>query len=102
MFKLKSFTLLTALLLSTASWAVPLLLDVRSVGEFQKDHIHGSVHIPHDKINELAPTLLKDKSQVIHVYCVAGVRAQHAVNDLTKLGYKHAINVGGINNIRHE
>lgn len=99
---MKLLTLITAFIITSTSWAAPLLLDVRSDREFQKDNIKGSVHIPHTKIDALAPKLLKDKSQVIRVYCAAGVRAQHAVNDLQKLGYKHAINVGGIDDIRHE
>lgn len=99
---MKPLTFIAAFLFTSASWAAPLLLDVRSHDEYKKDNIMGPVHIPHSNINDLAPTLLKDKSQIIHVYCTAGARAQDAVDDLERMGYKNAINVGSIEDIRHE
>ena len=97
---MKSLIFVLSLILSGASYAAPLLLDVRSDKEYQQDNIKGSLHIPHTQIKQQAEGLIKNKSQVIHVYCAAGVRAQRAVDDLKALGYSNAINAGGINDVK--
>lgn len=76
-------------------------LDVRSDGEYQQDHLAGSVHIPHKQITNKALGLLHNKGQTIYVFCAAGVRAGYAKTDLEKLGYKNVINIGGLNNAKN-
>ena len=54
-------------------------------------HLPGALHLPHDQVAALAPSLLKDKDAEIVVYC-ANVNCQNshqAAHALTKLGYRN-------------
>lgn len=54
-------------------------------------HLPGALHLPHDRVPELAPALLADKQAQIVVYC-ANVNCQNshqAAHALTKLGYRN-------------
>ncbi|WP_283787257.1 rhodanese-like domain-containing protein [Bermanella sp. WJH001] len=85
-------------ILTSLSFAQPLLLDVRSQGEYDSGHAHGALLIPHDTINEQAPKLLKDKNQEIKVYCRSGNRAGKAVSSLKAMGYTNVENIGSLKN----
>ena len=85
---------ITFSLLSGLSFAQPLLLDVRSQGEYDAGHAHGALLIPHNSITEQAPKLLKDKNQEIKVYCRSGNRAGKATSALKALGYTNVENIG--------
>lgn len=56
---------------------------------YNKEHLPGALNLPHDRVDELAPTLLPDKSVEIVVYCAnspcpnSGIAARR----LTELGY---------------
>ena len=53
-------------------------------------HLPGALHLPHDQVAALAPSLLKDKDAEIVVYC-ANVNCQNshiAANSLLGLGYR--------------
>ena len=76
--------------------AMPLVIDVRTVQEWDKGHLEGAVLIPYDQISERIDTVVKDKSQRIYVYCRTGHRAKIAKEDLEKLGYKDIINLGSL------
>lgn len=54
-------------------------------------HLPGALHLPHDQVAALAPTLLRDKEAHIVVYC-ANVNCQNshiAANALLGLGYRN-------------
>lgn len=54
-------------------------------------HLPGAVHLPHDQVAGLAPSLLKDRDAEIVVYC-ANVNCQNshiAAQALTGLGYRN-------------
>ncbi|MBR2892173.1 MAG: rhodanese-like domain-containing protein [Bacilli bacterium] len=72
-----------------------ILLDVRRVDEYESIHILGSINIPVETI-EKAIDILKDKEQIIYVYCRSGVRSLKAADALIKMGYKNVIEIGGI------
>ena len=76
--------------------AVPLVIDVRTVQEWDKGHLEGAVLIPYDQIGERIGTVVKDKSQRIYLYCRTGHRARIAKEALEKLGYKDIINLGSL------
>jgi NADPH-dependent 2,4-dienoyl-CoA reductase/sulfur reductase-like enzyme/rhodanese-related sulfurtransferase len=69
-----------------------LLLDVRSVDEFESGHSSGALNIPlpqlRDRLNELNP------EQEIWVYCQVGQRAYYATRILRLNGFK-AYNLSG-------
>lgn len=88
-------------LFSALTLAQPLLLDVRSQGEWDEGHAYGAVHIPHSEITEKAPALLTDKNQEIKVYCRSGGRAGKAKMALEALGYTNVENVRTLENAKN-
>jgi phage shock protein E len=74
--------------------AMPLVIDVRTVQEWDKGHLEGAVLIPYDQIGERIGTVVKDKSQRIYLYCRSGRRSHIAKEALEKLGYKDLIDLG--------
>lgn len=74
-----------------------IIIDVRSVGEFQGGHIKGSKNIPlntiESKINEIQQT----KKPVI-VCCASGMRSAQAASILKQHGIE-VINGGGWSNL---
>lgn len=74
----------------------PLLLDVRSNAEFASSHIDGAVHLPLDQLQHTAPRLLPDTSQPLIVYCASGARSAFACAVLNQMGYRQAMNGGGM------
>lgn len=81
-----------------AEWkqtADAVLLDVRTVEEFQNGHIPQSINIDVDEIYK-ATNLLKDKSVPLFVHCLSGARSACAVNALKEMGYTNVKNIGGI------
>lgn len=75
-----------------------LLLDVRTVKEFEEGHIEGSVNIPLDKL-ESSLDSLKERKQIV-VFCRSGNRSGKAILILEKYGIK-AIDGGGIEKVKN-
>jgi rhodanese-related sulfurtransferase len=71
------------------------LLDVRSVMEFEGEHIEGAINIPLDtvetKIKEIA-----NMPKPIIVYCLSGGRSGVATSILQQNGINEVYNGGGI------
>jgi phage shock protein E len=76
--------------------AMPIVIDVRTVQEWNNGHLEGAVLIPYDQIDEKIGAVVKDKSQKIYLYCRSGHRAGIAKESLEKLGYKDIINLGSV------
>jgi phage shock protein E len=76
--------------------AMPLIIDVRTVAEWNNGHIDGAVLIPYDQIGEKIGAIVKDKAQRIFLYCRTGHRAGIAKEALEKLGYNDIINLGSL------
>ena len=75
-----------------------ILVDTRSVEEFEEGHIEGAINIPYNTILENAPELLTDKDQNIVVYCSAGKRSAQAQMALMGMGYTSVHNIGAMSN----
>ncbi len=73
-----------------------VILDVRTDSEFSEGHIPGAMLIPDYEIEEKAESMLKDKDQLILVYCRSGNRSKGAAETLAKLGYTNVVEFGGI------
>lgn len=73
-----------------------VILDVRTQEEYAESHIPGAILIPDYEIAETAETILKDKDQLILVYCRSGRRSKLAAQELEKLGYTNIKEFGGI------
>ena len=70
-----------------------LLLDVRTVSEFEKGHIEGALNIPVDSLRERMDELDKDKE--IIEYCQVGIRGYIAARILNQNGFKVKNMTGG-------
>ena len=79
-----------------------VILDVRTEEEFAEGHIPGAILIPDYEIEEQAETQLKDKEQVILVYCRSGNRSKAASAALAEMGYTNVQEFGGINDWPYE
>ncbi|MBQ8298745.1 MAG: rhodanese-like domain-containing protein [Clostridia bacterium] len=79
-----------------------IILDVRTEEEFAEGHIENAILIPDYEIASKAEEVLKDKSQLILVYCRSGRRSQLAAEALVELGYTNVKEFGGIIDWKHE
>lgn len=73
-----------------------IILDVRTEEEFAEGHIENAILIPDYEITSKADEILKDKNQLILVYCRSGNRSKVASQALVELGYTNVKEFGGI------
>ena len=73
-----------------------VVLDVRSLEEFEQGHIPGAVLLPDTDVRENASSVIPDKTQIILVYCRSGRRSEGAARVLIELGYTRVYDFGGI------
>ena len=73
-----------------------VILDVRTQEEFDEAHIDGAILIPDYEIVAKAESVLKDKDQLILVYCRSGRRSKLASAELAEMGYTNVKEFGGI------
>ena len=73
-----------------------IVLDVRSLGEFNEGHISGAVSLPIDEIADAITRMIPDKGQAILVYCRSGARSATAAAMLADMGYQNVFDLGGI------
>ncbi len=72
-----------------------VLVDARSLEEWDAGHAKGAILMPWQQVDALAPTLLPDKNAAIVTYCAVGVRAWRAASSLRALGYTHVTAMRG-------
>ena len=73
-----------------------LILDVRTAAEYESGHIPNAVNLSNEDIQAGKVDSLKDKSQLIMVYCRSGNRGRQAAQKLAELGYTNVVDFGGI------
>lgn len=73
-----------------------IILDVRTLEEYNQGHIPNAICIPNETIDENVVNKLPDKNQLILIYCRSGNRSKQAAEKLKKLGYTNLIEFGGI------
>ncbi len=71
----------------------PLVLDVRTLGEYEASHLRGATHIPVDDLRFELDRLPKDRRIVVH--CRSGFRAHLAVRILKERGFSDVANLTG-------
>jgi rhodanese-related sulfurtransferase len=71
-----------------------LLVDVRSAEEFRTGHIPGAINIALPDLPQQMDTLSKE--QPIVLYCRSGARSNAAAQMLSKAGFNHVHDLGGI------
>lgn len=79
-----------------------VILDVRTIEEYENGHIPGAILLPYDQIPQKAESILTDKNQKILVYCRSGNRSKIGSASLVDLGYSDVLEFGGINTWPYE
>ncbi len=77
-----------------------VIIDVRTVGEFQSGHIKGSKNMPLDQISSKVSEIKKWNKPVI-VCCKSGMRSSQAQAILKSNGIE-ALNGGGWESLEHK
>lgn len=70
-----------------------LIIDVRTIGEFEFGHLNSAVNIPVDDIRSRLSEIPKDKKIVL--YCAVGLRGYLALRILLQHGYTGVYNLSG-------
>ena len=73
-----------------------ILIDVRSVAEFNEGYLPGAINIPHTEIADKIGTIAPDKSAPLYLYCRSGRRVGIAMEALKEIGYTDMTNLGGL------
>lgn len=69
------------------SGQAPLVVDVRTPGEFQNGHVPGAVNIPLQELQRRMDELRPYRDTELVLYCESGVRAGHAGRMLEQQGF---------------
>ena len=73
-----------------------IILDVRTVEEYNEGHIPNAICIPNETIDERITEKLPNKKQLILIYCRSGNRSKQAAEKLKNSGYTNLVEFGGI------
>ena len=73
-----------------------IILDVRTIEEYNEGHIPGAHCYPNEEIDENITNVIYQKDTTIYVYCRSGNRSKQASEKLVNLGYTNVIEIGGI------
>jgi len=71
-----------------------VLVDVRTIAEYEGGHVDGALNIPVDELEHLAKNMLSNHGDIILLYCLSGSRAMIAKQLLKKAGYENVYNLG--------
>jgi rhodanese-related sulfurtransferase len=73
-----------------------IILDVRTLDEFNTGHIPDAVSLPVDEIEGAVVHMIPNRGEIILVYCRSGARSVEAATILADLGYYNVFDFGGI------
>lgn len=73
-----------------------VVIDVRSPGEFNAEHLPMAGNIPLEMIESAVPQRVPDKNQVVLLHCQSGMRSAMAMRKLRGMGYTNAFNLGSL------
>ncbi len=74
----------------------PLIVDVRTPGEFSSGAYPDAVNIPLDQLESRIDELGDNKDREITVYCASGARSSYAMQYLQQIGFTNVENGGGL------
>lgn len=77
-----------------------LLIDVRTLVEFNEGHLNDALHMPYKTIVKSLKEKHISKDTEIVLYCRSGNRAGKSIKMLMKAGYSNLHNGGGISALR--
>ena len=73
----------------------PLLLDVRSVGEYRAGHLPGAVNVPVQELGRRLAELERGREAGVIVYCHSGGRTRAALKILAQAGFTDTAQLAG-------
>ena len=79
-----------------------VILDVRSLQEYNTGHIPGARLLPEHAVRARAPRMFPNKNALILVYCQGGTRSKSAAQALVSMGYTNVYDCGGISSWPYE
>jgi len=69
------------------------LLDVRTISEFQNQHLENALQLDYYKLDFKSKLLLLPKDEPIYLYCTTGYRSERAAKILSENGYSNVYNL---------
>ena len=75
-----------------------VLIDVRTLAEYNAEHLDGALNIAVDVIADKIASEVPDKDTKIVVYCRSGSRSATAAQTLIDMGYKNVYDLGAMSN----
>lgn len=69
-----------------------VLIDVRSTQEYEEGHLNGAISIPVYDINKISQRV-KNRDNIIILYCQTGVRSKRAAKILSDLCYTNVYTI---------
>jgi phage shock protein E len=81
---------------TTSSATTPLVVDVRSPGEYARGHVAGSINLPLDSLPHGAAAVLPERDASLLLCCLSGARSGVAVQWLKAQGYRQVTNGGSV------
>jgi len=72
-----------------------VLLDVRTVEEFESGHIRNSINIPHEILLSNIDLVSEYNDEPLVVYCRSGKRANRVIEVLKKHGFTNVVDIEG-------
>ena len=82
----------------TQASVTPLIIDVRSPGEFATGHVRGSLNIPLDRFADDIAKTVPDKSAPVILCCASGGRSGMACSFMQQMGY-HIANASAFDSV---
>ena len=73
-----------------------VVVDVRTLEEYDGGHIENAVLVPNESIGSEMPEALPDKEATLLIYCRSGRRSKDAAQKLLALGYQSVYDFGGV------
>ena len=72
-----------------------IIIDVRTLTEFNSGHIAGAINIDYESPQFTADVSKLDKNKQYLVYCATGIRGAAATQIMISLGFKYVQNMAG-------
>lgn len=77
----------------------PVVIDVRSEGEYAAGHVRGSVNLPLDRFTDDIGRVAPDKNASLILCCASGARSGAACTWLQQQGYTQVVNGGSAGSV---
>ena len=77
-----------------------LVVDVRTVQEYETKHLTNVINIPLDEVKQKFPTMITNKAEIVLLHCRSGRRSSLAEQELRALGYTNVFNIGSYEQAR--